>query len=352
MTLKVIDIASHQSIEAAADPNAAGVIIKATQGNYYVNPKCNAQYALAKKSGKLLGLYHYAGGGNPEVEAQYFIRNIKNYVGEATLWLDWESGENPSWGDTGWCLRFVNEVYKITGVYPGIYIQASSVWQAASCADKSALWIAGYPTRGAGWDVPAFIYNTAPWKTYTIWQFTDGGGLDKNIANLDAAGWKALAKGSKQDVKPTPTPTPSPAPSKYSTAGKNLEAMAGDVQAGKVGDGDTRKNNLGKFYTGVQAIVNHRVTGKDATDVLVGETKKGVYGNGDRRKNLLGNYYKSVQAKIDGATPAAATRSYTVQNGDTLSGIGSKLGISYLTLAAKNGIKAPYTIFPGQKIKY
>jgi LysM repeat protein len=42
---------------------------------------------------------------------------------------------------------------------------------------------------------------------------------------------------------------------------------------------------------------------------------------------------------------------YTVKAGDTLSGIGAKLGIPWQTLADLNGIKAPYVITPGQKLK-
>ena len=42
---------------------------------------------------------------------------------------------------------------------------------------------------------------------------------------------------------------------------------------------------------------------------------------------------------------------YTVQRGDTLSKIALKYGTSYITLANLNGIKAPYTIYVGQKIR-
>ena len=63
--LKVIDISSHQSVETAGIDGIDAVIVKATQGTGYINPKCDAQYQLAKKKGRLLGVYHYAGGGDP-----------------------------------------------------------------------------------------------------------------------------------------------------------------------------------------------------------------------------------------------------------------------------------------------
>ena len=75
MTLKVIDISSHQTVEQAGMDGIDGVIVKATQGTTYINPKCNPQYQLAKLKGRLLGVYHYAGGGDPIAEADFFLKN-------------------------------------------------------------------------------------------------------------------------------------------------------------------------------------------------------------------------------------------------------------------------------------
>ena len=202
--LKVIDISSHQSVETAGIDGIDAVIVKATQGTGYINPKCDAQYQLAKKKGRLLGVYHYAGGGDPVAEADYFLKNIQGYIHEAVLCLDWEAGQNASWGNTAWCRAFVNRVFEKTGVWCLIYIQASAVQQAANCANDCPLWIAGYPTDAASWDVPAFNYSTSPWPTYTIWQFTSGGGLDRNVAQLTYDAWRKIANPSKQTVA-TPT---------------------------------------------------------------------------------------------------------------------------------------------------
>ena len=48
-------------------------------------------------------------------------------------------------------------------------------------------------------------------------------------------------------------------------------------------------------------------------------------------------------------TPASST--YTVRNGDTLSGIAAMYGTTYQKLAELNGISDPDLIYPGQKIK-
>ncbi|MGP3750886.1 LysM peptidoglycan-binding domain-containing protein [Streptomyces sp. IBSNAI001] len=51
------------------------------------------------------------------------------------------------------------------------------------------------------------------------------------------------------------------------------------------------------------------------------------------------------------SAPATSTSTYTVKSGDTLSGIGAKTGVKWESIAALNGIKAPYTIKVGQVLK-
>lgn len=59
-----------------------------------------------------------------------------------------------------------------------------------------------------------------------------------------------------------------------------------------------------------------------------------------------------VSAPAPAAAPVAqGNGTYTVVAKDTLSGIGAKLGIDWQTIAATNGIVAPYVIFPGEVLK-
>ena len=128
--------------------------------------------------------------------------------------------------------------------------------------------------------------------------------------------------------------------------------MASDVINGKVGSGEARTRTLGKYATAVQAIVNERLRAVSASScraTLKAEVMNGHLGNGDERRRLLGSYYNAVQALINGQP---AVRAYVVKSGDTLSGIGAKLGINWQTIANKNGIRAPYVIYPGQSLKY
>ena len=194
MTLYGTDVYSGSSDSIVTDPHSSMTLVKATQGTYYVNPKANHQYELAKAKGNLLGAYHYAGGGDPVQEARYFINNIKNWVGEAVLAVDWEQYQNTSWGDTTWVRRFVDEVHRLTGVWCLIYVQESAIGQVSNCASDCGLWVAKYASMNwNSWNVPNMGVNTYPWKTWTIWQFT-GGDMDRNVLNVDADGWRKLAK--------------------------------------------------------------------------------------------------------------------------------------------------------------
>ena len=195
MAIYTVDVYSGSSDNIIRDSHAQGVIVKATQGTSYVNPRCNHQYELAGQLGKLRGLYHYAGGGNPEAEAQYFINNIKNYVGKAVLILDWESYQNASWGNTSWARRFVDEVHRLTGVWCLIYVQESALWQVANCAKDCGVWVAKYASMNwNSWTLPDMSVSSGAFACLTGWQFT-GGDMDRSIFYLDANAWNKIASG-------------------------------------------------------------------------------------------------------------------------------------------------------------
>lgn len=174
------------------------VLAKATEGTGYVNPYCVAQAEGAEADGKLVGVYHYARGGDYNAEAQHFAQSIENWWGKYVPALDFEQGGNNAWGDYNWALNFCTAFHTITQVWPLVYIQASAVKRVANCADYCGLWIAGYPnSANASWDVPAFPYSTGAWPTATIWQYTSAGGVDRNTAYVTAEGWRKIAQGDR-----------------------------------------------------------------------------------------------------------------------------------------------------------
>ena len=145
---------------------------------------------------------------------------------------------------------------------------------------------------------------------------------------------------------------------------KSIDEIAKEVIAGQWGNGDDRKKRLeaaGYNYSEVQNRVNELVGGstpKKSNETIADEVIAGKWGNGsDRRKKLeeAGYNYDTIQDIVNkklGGGGSSSSRIYTVKSGDTLSGIGAKLGVNWKSIADKNGIKSPYIIYPGQKLKY
>ena len=315
MALNGIDISSYQSgIDLTVVP-CDFVIIKATQGTGYVNPDCDRAYQQAKRAGKLRGTYHYVGGGNAVAEADYYINNIKGYLRDGLLAIDWEAEQNSAWGNEAYLEQLVRRVIERTSIKPLIYSMASRYAQVAAVAKKldCGLWVAEYA------DMNPTGYQAHPWRegayACAIRQYAStgrlngwGGDLDLNIAYMTRDQWAKYANpGGKPAAAPAPS-KPAPAPAR-----KSEDTIAAEVIAGKWGNGQDRVNRL-------------RAAGYDPAKVQA-----------------------KVNAKLGASKPAA--RTYTVRAGDNLSAIAAKYGTTYQALAAKNGIANPNLIYPGQVLK-
>ena len=351
MTMNGIDISSWQNgINLDVVP-CDFVICKATESTNYINPDCDRAYQQAKRNGKCLGVYHYAKGGDATAEANFFYNNIKGYVGEAVLCLDWESGNNRAWAtsrEVSWIRTFCNRIKALTGVIPMLYVQASALSRVQAVARECnmGLWVAQYANS------KATGYQANPWNegkyACAIRQYSSTGRLSGYNGNLDLNkfygdrnAWNKYAgKGNTQTSKPTETPSTTATPS-----GATLDLVVATMQ-GKYGNGEARKKALGTRYNEVQEFINH-IANADA-NTLANEVKTGKYGNGDVRKVVLGSRYNEVQKIVNGASQAVY---YTVKSGDTLSGIASKYGTTYQHLAQINGIANPNKIYVGQKIR-
>lgn len=347
MSMKGIDISSHQmGIDLSVVP-CDFVIIKATQGTGYVNPDCNRAYQQAKAAGKCLGVYHYAGGNDAAAEADYFLKNIQGYIGEAILVLDWESAQNSQYGknDAAWVKTWLDIVYSKTGIRPLLYISQSIMGKFANIGDYG-LWIAQYANMNTTG------YQDTPWNedayTCAIRQYSSAGRLSGYSGNLDLDKFygdrDAWNKYAGKGNTATPSAPTTSTPSTSAPSGTILDLVVATLQ-GKYGNGDTRKSALGSRYEEVQNMINHIATASAST--LAKEVLAGTYGIGDTRKAVLGSRYDEVQAIVNGNSATY----YTVKSGDTLSGIAAKYGTTVAKLQNLNGIKNANLIYAGQKIR-
>ena len=323
--LNGFDISAWQrGIDTAAVP-ADFVIVKATEGLDYVNGDCDRAYQQAKAAGKKLGVYHFADGNSSgTAEADYFVDNVAGYVGEAILVLDWET--HAVTRGPGYAKEFLDRVQARTGIKPTIYMSGSVVnewdWSAVVAGDYG-LWVAYYSKDSCdGYWPDAPMYPISDWAGAAMLQYTSDGylpgwsdRLDLNVFYGDHAAWDAYA-GSGTGVAPQPQPEPAPEAQENAQNTGTYIVQSGDTLSGIA-------DRYGTTYQHLAAI------------------------NGIADSDLI---YPGDVIVIDGVESGSG-QTYTIQSGDTLSGIAGRFGTSVAHLAALNGIENPDLIYAGDTIK-
>jgi Lyzozyme M1 (1,4-beta-N-acetylmuramidase) len=396
MALAGIDVSNWQ---AGIQPGRLPVdfaIVKATEGTGYVSPSFRAQADSTLAGGKLLGLYHFArpSRSGAAAEAAHFVSAARPYLGRAVLVLDWEDGTTT--GQTGWAKVFLDEVHRLTGVRPWIYASAA-VFRAhdwSAVAKNYAAWVAGYLTNRQNVLAQVALPNGYQPKSglnVAAYQYTStgrvpgwGGSLDLNTFYGDRNAWAEFARASKlfrtkgwvsslaalaailgvsvgslvglnpgtpadqpiapgtvitappeanenNDVRDQVDPySPPSAPSQGQGGGNGQGTSSGGAYV--VARGDTLSAIAARFGTTVAALAR---------------------ANGISNPNLIrvGQVLR-VDGKPSSQTGGSAGAStVTVRRGDSLSVIGARVGVPWRTIASLNGIRAPWRIFPGQRLK-
>lgn len=384
-----IDTASYQGCWNGAQAKASGVqfaFIKLNQGTGYVNPYATCQVNAARANGIREGAYDFASPqtSSPEAEADKFVAEARarGMVGRAIPVLDWEpSAPGGYWGkQTWWALRWVNRVKSTWGVNPMVYMSAAMIptgdWSAV-VATNAGLWVAGYPRSYMGdrlRDPGSVPYSVSPWPFAAAWQYSSSGSVggvsgavDVNWFYGDAVTWAKYAGAPASSVTSNAT-TP---PKNNKTNGApvaDANTLASAVIRGEYGNDPQRRQLLGSRYTEVMAIVNRRLSGSGVTTPSGNTGYCVVVSSGDTMGAI---------ASRTGRTPASAwsvpsgniNRIWPGQRvcygGSTASNVGARtVGASHVVTAGeslwkiygsgwpaaaqRNGLRAPYTIYPGQ----
>ncbi len=209
-----IDVASYQHPHgnriqwtSVARAGYRFVAVKATEGNYYVNPYAQSDPRGARAAGLYVSPYHFAipnvSGG--AAQARYALLHAKYTSGsqELPLELDIEydpyvayDGTNECYGLSrarmrAWIGAFVSTVDRLTGQLPIIYT-APQWWDACTggTSDFAAdpLWVASY-----GVARPQLPHG---WRTWTFWQYTSSG----TVRGVDSPGTTDLDEFNPQVV--------------------------------------------------------------------------------------------------------------------------------------------------------
>lgn len=373
-----VDVSDWQhGIDIPAVPSDF-VICKATQGTWYTSGDFYRQASQTIGSGKLLGVYHYAEGGDVRAEADHFIETVRGYIGRAVLVLDWESHDNVGyWQMENWVGQWCDYVYQRTGVKPIVYCSQSIMHHFDDEIGDYGLWVAQYANYAATG------YQANPWNegaySCAIRQYAStgrlpgyGGNLDLNKAYMDEDAWMSYAA-----VNGDPSYTTSDNDTPASTVtGSAYTVVAGDCLSligSKLGV-DWRSiadaNGISAPYTiyvgqvltipdgtvqqtpGAVGTAKYQVVSGDCLSII--GQKLGVDWTTIAALNGISapyTIYAGQVLDVPGQVQGSG-RTYTVVSGDCLSAIGQRLGIPWPDIAAANGISAPYTIYPGQALRY
>ena len=209
MTVTGIDIASFQS-STYSTTGLAFVMVKATEGTSYVNPKHDAQVAHARAQGLVVGHYHFARPGSMSAQLAYFLKHADAKPGDVAA-FDWEdTGVSGTDKDT-WIKAAQSAMPHLRVI---LYCNRD-FWLNRDHTGFAGdgLWIAD-PDVGAG--------HPRVQHAWVMHQFSDAGGVDRDVANF--ADTAALRTWAAKGVTPKP-PAPKP-PAKPQVSLKNVVAAA------------------------------------------------------------------------------------------------------------------------------
>lgn len=193
-----IDISNYQAgMNLGAVPHDFALVL-ATYGTTFVDHACNGFVSTLEAENKPWGVYHYCTGA--EGEADYFIDNVRGYVHQGILALDWESGGNKQWGNTDYLASLIRRVKSLSGVNPVVYTPASAYNSVAPVARElnCGMWVADYASMNPTG------YQSNPWHEdeygMILFQYSSNGrlagyarALDLDKAYIDAQQWKEYA---------------------------------------------------------------------------------------------------------------------------------------------------------------
>lgn len=283
-----------------------------------VNQAANYQLGRATDSGKSIGVYHYAMGRDANAEADFFVNNVRGYVGNAVLVLDWEAQDNPQFGNGAWIETWVRYVHDRTRVWPIVYVQASALGQLTSFVrEHCGVWVAQYASMAVtGYQERPWLYGAygEAMRQYTSNGYVPGyaGRLDLNYFRGERWQWNAYAHGDGANASAPET----------NIGGNVAQSVCVVVVSGDTLTGIAERTGLLPWQSW------HGYASGNPAVIYPGETV--CYGG-------------AVAARPD------VSRTHTVVSGESLWTI---FGGDWARVASLNGLSNPNLIYPGQILRY
>lgn len=209
--IPAIDVSVYQgniNWPAVTQPIAIMKISGGDDGLYY-DSKATQNYNGLIAAGKQPVLYHFAGGGDPVAEADFFVRGCMPFAVGDVYALDWEI-QHPD--PVGWAKAFTDYVHEKTGAWPMVYLNISTTnnYDWSPVLANCPLWLAA---PSYGWDDPVPVKYSVSMQQGPI--TTTAGvptGVDSDMwfGSLDAL--KKCGYTISNEIPTPPEPTPAPVP--------------------------------------------------------------------------------------------------------------------------------------------
>ncbi|WP_052137873.1 LysM peptidoglycan-binding domain-containing protein [Heyndrickxia ginsengihumi] len=383
-----LPLAFYQTIKSA-DVNS--VVVKVSEGTYYVDPAASVNIANAKQAGLIVNAYHYArftSNASAKAEADWFDKKLQ-LVGfdkekDGYVVVDVEDNSLPSSPSklTEYTNTFINEMkslgYNRVDVYSGSYFYNNRLQPKALSVSKP--WLAAYPINPMKNQPTAnFSNGIGAWQWSQSYRFIGMNEYGNFDVSEDYAGKYTTKTSPEQEISKNVKTIKTISLIDYlkskniDSSFKNREKLAN--QYGIVDYSGTRAQNLAllsKLKSGLKPAKTNITNSKLTTDTSI-TTTPATYTvrNGDtlseiavkfnttvsklKSLNGLNNanlIYVGQKLKISGASQTnSGTNYYTVKKGDVLSQIASKYNTTVSALQSLNNLKNANVIYVGQKLK-
>ena len=184
-----IDVSYHQEWIDWPKVSTSGVrfaIIKATEGDDYIDPNFEQNIRGATEAGIVIGTYHFfLPRFDPLVQARHYVKTLQDCLHDAPCLPPCLDIETPGLGRSGLNQSlhvFLREIFKLTGRTAMIYV-SPGFWNSylpvptlsnGKLLNSGVDWAAEYPLWVAHY-TSGWPYQVYPWVGWNFWQYSSSG---------------------------------------------------------------------------------------------------------------------------------------------------------------------------------